>query len=128
MTIYGGVSFTAATEGAKQQHLNASERKRKNGEVEEESQSLLFSDEAEVTESKQLANREKRRVDKARQVLANIPAERNQKLQTVHHRLQEGFYDQQEILESVAEKLLLMFKGEEKVSWISQNRGSEKTK
>ena len=116
MELPGGISSTANQEAAKQVHLSSgTDRKRKTaGRKKDGPKSLLqTTDEAELNEAQHLIEENENQVKKANSVLSDISPTRMEKLQSVNQRIDEGFYDQREVLESVAEKLLLMFRRDE---------------
>jgi len=114
MDIYGGIAQTALQEAAKQQHLTSGDKGKK-GKLESEDRPgyplrPLLKDEAEVKESQQFAQGDEERIRKAQSALKKTSPDRLEKLVAINQRIENGFYDQQEVLESVAEKLLLMFR------------------
>jgi len=113
MDLYGGVSQTALQEAAKQHQLTSPEKKRKTGESEGKSEPPLPSfqqDEAEVENAERFAQVSQEHLDKAQSALNNVSPARQEKIQTINRRIQEGYYDQKMVLECVADKLLAMFR------------------
>lgn len=113
MEICEGLSLSGLQELAKQQHLNAAEKKRKQIDPEEDLPGGSLTDEAQVEHSEALTRPGRTSLAQAQQVLAKLPTTRSRKLETVQRRIGEGFYQQQEVLEAVAERLLRLLRFQE---------------
>lgn len=113
MNIYGGVTQTAIQEAALQKHLTSGEKKKKKLDDEDDTRNLpsstLLQDEADVTDSKKVARQTEQAVKKAQTALNNLSPARMDKLDSVSKRMSSGFYNEREVMEAVAEKLMTMF-------------------
>ncbi|MDP6353501.1 MAG: hypothetical protein QF473_00255 [Planctomycetota bacterium] len=114
MNIYGGVTQTAIQEAALQKHLTSGEKKKKKLDDEDDAQHLpsstLLEDEADVTESQKIAQQDEQAVKKAQTALNKLSPARTEKLDSVNERMSSGFYNEREVMEAVADKLLTMFR------------------
>jgi hypothetical protein len=113
MNIYGGVTLTAIQEAALQKHLTSGEKKKKKLDDEDDARHLpssLLNDEADVTESQKIAQQNEQAVKKAQTALNKLSPARTEKLDSVNKRMTSGFYNEKEVMDAVADKLLTMFR------------------
>ncbi len=112
MNIYGGVTHTAVQEAALQKHLTSGEKKRKKIDTDDEPNPprSLLQDEADVIESQKVAHQTEKSVDKARAALNNLSPARIEKLDSVSERMNNGFYNEKEVMDAIADKLINMFR------------------
>ena len=109
MEIHGGVTQSAVQEAALQQYLTSGEAKKKRKSRKDSSSPPQALNQDEVNVNERLALQEQESVQRARSALNSLSATRVQKIESVHQRIENGFYEDREVLEAVAEKLLLMF-------------------
>jgi hypothetical protein len=109
MEIGEGTSLSALQELAKQHHLNSSGKKRNRIDPEAEETWHPLPDEAAVMHSKEMSQESDAQALHVQSALASVQPKRLPKLEAVHRRMRDGFYQQPEVIESVANRLLLLF-------------------
>lgn len=109
MEICAGITLSALQELGKQAHLNSSEKKRKKIEPDVH-QPPWPMDEVNVEQSQVMAKKEQERIEKAQKALSDISPTRMEKLEQVCRRMNEGFYEQDEVVGVVADRLLKLFR------------------
>jgi hypothetical protein len=67
-----------------------------------------------VKAAEQAIQKNQQQLADAQRILVHLPPARLHKLEAVHQRIHQGFYHRKEVLEAVAERLLVMFKLDER--------------